>query len=49
MRYYVPVIRYYWEPAAADNPRVGDDVGIWTLCALFCAVAIPFFRKKRIM
>ena len=46
---YVPVIRYYWEPAAADNPRVGDDVGIWTLCALFCAVAIPFFRKKRIM
>ena len=46
---YVPVIRYFWEPAAPDNPRVGDGIGLWVLCALLSAVAIPLPGKKRIM
>ena len=46
---HVPVIRYFWEPAAADNPRVGDGIGIWIFSMLFCAAAIPLLGRKRIM
>jgi hypothetical protein len=34
---HVPVIRYYWEPAKADNPRVGDGIGFWLLSLLLSA------------
>ena len=46
---YVPVIRYYWEPTVPDNPRVGDGIGLWMLCALFSAAVLPLLRKHRIM
>ena len=46
---YVPVIRYIWEPAAPDNPRVGDSIGIWVLAMFLSAAVIPLLSKRRIM
>ena len=46
---YVPVIRYFWEPTVPDNPRVGDRIGVWVLCALFTAAAVSLLRKRSIM
>ena len=46
---YVPVIRCFWEPTVPDNPRVGDGIGFWVLCALLSAAAIPLLGKRRIM
>ena len=46
---YVPRLQYYWEPAKADNPAVGDEIGFWMLTLILSAVTIPILRKRRIM
>lgn len=42
---YVPPIAYYWKPAKPDNPRVGDDVGIWV--AVMCLSGGLLVRKRK--
>lgn len=46
---HVPVIRYYWEPALPDNPRVGDPMGLWLTTLMLSAGFLTCLRRKKIM
>jgi hypothetical protein len=44
---YVPPITYVWKPAKKDNPRVGDNIGIYVLTMALSGAALLRQRKRR--
>ena len=44
---YVPPITYVWKQAVADNPRVGDGIGIAALVLLLSGGLLAGKKRRK--